>query len=86
VDLIPLWLTGIRLKAVKDEIQSKLKRFQREAAKVLWEAFQEGRLTNDASFDDLLQQANSDVVEAYQIAQAILKLARNQNYAGSKAR
>ena len=78
VDLIPLWLTGIRLKAVKDEIQSKLKRFQREAAKVLWEAFQEGRLTSDASFDDLLKQASSDVVEAYQIAQAIMKLARNQ--------
>ena len=78
VDLIPLWLTGIRITAVREEIKPKLKRFQREAAKVLWEAFQEGRLTSDPGFDDLLKQASSDVVEAYQIAQAIMKLARNQ--------
>jgi hypothetical protein len=45
---------------------------------VLAEAFREGQLTTDASFDDLLKQASSDVVEAYQIAQAIMKLARNQ--------
>ena len=53
-------------------------RYQRECYKVLAEAFQEGRLTSDAGFDDLLQQASCDVVEAYQIAQAIMKLARNQ--------
>ena len=53
-------------------------RYQRECYKVLAEAFQEGRLTSDAGFDDLLQQASNDVVEAYQIAQAIMKLARNQ--------
>jgi hypothetical protein len=53
-------------------------RYQRESYDVLWEAFQEGRLTADPSFDDLLKQASNDVVEAYQIAQAIMKLARNQ--------
>jgi hypothetical protein len=40
--------------------------------KVLAEAFREGRLTADPSFDELLQQASNDVVEAYQIAQAML--------------
>jgi len=78
VDLAPLFLTGISAKAVSESIRPKLERFQEEAAKVLWEAFQEGRLTADPSFDDLLKQASNDVVEAYQIAQAIMKLARNQ--------
>jgi hypothetical protein len=35
-------------------------------------------LTTDSSFDELLRQANEEVVEAYQIAIAIVKLARNQ--------
>ena len=78
VDLVPLFLTGISAKAVSESTRPKLERFQEEAAKVLWEAFQEGRLTADPSFDDLLKRASDDVVEAYQIAQAIVKLARNQ--------
>ena len=45
IDLVALWLTGISTNAVNDEVKDKLRRFQREAAKVLWEAFQEGRLT-----------------------------------------
>jgi hypothetical protein len=76
-DMIPLWLTGISVKSVKEEIQPKLKRFQKEAAKVLWEAFQEGRLTADPTFDELLA-ADSDAVQAYQIATAVVKLARQQ--------
>lgn len=47
VDLVPIWLSGVRIQAVKEEIRPKLERFQREAAKVLWEAFQEGHLTAD---------------------------------------
>ena len=76
-DMIPLWLTGISVKSVKEELQPKLKRFQKEAAKVLWEAFQEGRLTADPAFDELLA-ADSDAVQAYQIATAVVKLARQQ--------
>lgn len=77
VDLIPLWLTGIRLKAVRDEIRPKLKRFQKEAAKVLWEAFQEGRLTADPIFEDLLQQ-NTPEVQVYKMLQGMMHLARQQ--------
>jgi hypothetical protein len=66
VDLIPLWLTGLRIKAVKDDVKEKLRRFKQEAAKVLWEAFQEGRLTADPSFDELLQ-SDSDAVQAYKM-------------------
>ncbi len=39
VDLVPLWLSGIRTAAVSENVRLKLERFQREAAKVLWEAF-----------------------------------------------
>ena len=76
-DLVPLWLSGVRVSAVKEEIRPKLERFQREAAKVLWEAFQEGRLTADPDFDALLK-SDSEAVQAYQMLQALVKLARNQ--------
>lgn len=77
VDLIPLWLSGIRTSAVKEEIRPKLTRFQEEAATVLWEAFQEGRLTADPQFETLLRQ-NTDAVQAYKMAMAVVKLARQQ--------
>jgi hypothetical protein len=78
LDYISGFLFGINPDRTKPEIKDKLIRYQRECFKVLAEAFVEGRLTTDPSFDDLLQQANREVVEAYQIAQAIMKLARNQ--------
>lgn len=78
VDLVPLWLSGIDTKRISDEaIRLKLEHYQREAAKVLWEAFQEGRLTADVTFDELLQ-SDSDAVQAYKMAAAIMKLARTQ--------
>ena len=77
VDLVPLWLAGIRAGAVREELRAKLLRFQREAATVLWEAFQEGRLTT-ADPADLFAGASPDSVQAYQLAQAVLHLARNQ--------
>ena len=77
VDLVPLWLSTIDISRVKDEIRPKLERFQREAAKALWEAFQQGRLTADLDFDALLAQ-DSPEAQAYKMAQAVLQLARNQ--------
>jgi ferritin-like metal-binding protein YciE len=77
VDLIPLWLAGIRLNRVHEDVRSKLEKYQREAAAVLWEAFQEGRLTADPILGDLLQ-SNTEAVQAYKMLQALVKLARNQ--------
>jgi hypothetical protein len=77
VDLVPLWLSGVSTKAVKDEIRGKLERYQEEAAKVLWEAFQEGRLTADPVFDELLQQDTPEA-QAYKLIQGMLHLARSQ--------
>ena len=61
---------------VKEEIRPKLQRFQREAAKVLWEAFQEGRLTADPTFEDLMAQDTPEA-HAVRMAEAVLQLARN---------
>ncbi len=77
-DLVPLWLSGVSTKSVKDEIRPKLLSFQKEAARVLWDAFQEGQLTAEPSFDELLKSASADTLEAYQMAMALVRLARNQ--------
>jgi ferritin-like metal-binding protein YciE len=78
VDLVPLWLTGVNTKSIKDErARVKLERFQMEAAKVLWEAFQEGRLTSEPSFEDLLDN-DTPAAQAYKMAAAIMKMARQQ--------
>jgi len=77
VDVVPLFLTGVSVNSVREEIRPKLARFQREAAKVLWEAFQQGQLTADLDFDALLAQDTPEA-QAYRLAQAVLQLARNQ--------
>jgi hypothetical protein len=77
VDLVPLWLAGIEASRVDDNVKDKIIRYKREVAKVLWEAFQEGRLTTDPSFEELLQ-SDSPAVQAYKTFQALTKLARNQ--------
>lgn len=77
VDLVPLWLSGVRTSAVVEEIRPKLERLQREAAKVLWEAFQEGRLTSEVDLDALLAQDTPEA-QAYKMAQAVMQLARSQ--------
>ena len=77
VDLVPLFLSGISTKSVSEEVRPKLEQFQEEAAKVLWEAFQEGRLTNSISIDELLQ-TDSAAAQAYKMAAAIMKMAQQQ--------
>lgn len=78
VDLVPFWLAGVNTQRIKDDQRrEKIEQYQQNVAKVLWEAFQEGRLTADPTFDELLQ-TNSDSVQAYKMLQALVKLARNQ--------
>lgn len=77
VDLVPLWLTGLETSRIAEEVQDKIIRYKKEAARVLWEAFQEGRLTVEPSFSDLLE-GNSPAAQAYKMARAMMDLARNQ--------
>ena len=77
VDLVPLWLSGIRAKAVKEEIRPKLERFQREAARVLWDAFRTGALSVDDELEALLT-TDSDAARSYKMMLAMTQMARQQ--------
>ena len=72
------WMFGINANRVKDEIRDKLLIYQEQCYQVLAEAFREGRLSTDIDFEQLLNQADPDAVQAYQMAHAIVKLARSQ--------
>jgi hypothetical protein len=76
-DLVPLWLAGVRTSMVSEDIRPKLEKFQEEAAAVLWEAFQTGELMVEEDFATLLDQ-DSPAVDAYKMALAMVKLAKNQ--------
>ena len=71
------WLFGIQASRVKPEVQDRLVRYQLECYRVLYEAFQMGGLTTDPTFEALLEQDTPEA-NAYKMAQAVLRLARNQ--------
>lgn len=77
LDYVSGFLFGINAERVKQEVREQLIRYQRECYKVLSEAFHEGRLTADPSFDDLLQ-ADSPAAQAYRMARALMEMARQQ--------
>lgn len=72
------WLFGINANRVKESSRSIVIRYQKECYEVLFEAFQEGRLTTDPTFSNLLLNEESESVQAYRMAQAIMKMARQQ--------
>ena len=72
------FLFGINATRVRKELRNRVLRYQRECYRVLHEAFQEGQLSTDSDFDELLQTADAEVVDAYKIALAIVKLAKHQ--------
>ncbi|HRQ42414.1 MAG TPA: phage antirepressor N-terminal domain-containing protein [Chloroflexota bacterium] len=74
---LPGWLFGVSANRIKEDLREKIIRYQRESYDVLWEAFQEGRLTADPIFDDLLA-SDTPAAQAYKIATAIMKMARQQ--------
>ena len=76
LDYVSGFLFGINASRVSEDLKDRIILYQRGCYKALSEAFQDGRLTTN--FDDLLQQASDDVLEAYQMAMAVVKLARNQ--------
>lgn len=77
LDYISGFLFGINADRVKPELKERVVRYQRECYKVLAEAFQEGRLTSEPSFDTLLQ-GESPAAQAYKMAAAIMQMARQQ--------
>ncbi len=77
LDYISGFLFGINADRVKPELRERVIRYQRECHKVLSEAFREGRLTTEPTFDDLLI-SDSPAVQAYRMASAIMQMARQQ--------
>ncbi len=78
LDYLNGWLFGINANRVKKEVRERLILYQERCYKVLAEAFSEGRLTDDGV--EALIEADPDnmAVQAYQMAIAIAKLARQQ--------
>ncbi|GJM40423.1 MAG: hypothetical protein DHS20C20_07050 [Ardenticatenaceae bacterium] len=74
---LPGWLFGVNANRVKEDLREKIIRYQRESYDVLWEAFQEGRLTAGTAFEDLLNN-DTPAAQAYKMAAAIMKMARQQ--------
>jgi hypothetical protein len=77
LDYLNGWLFGINANRVKEEIRERLIRYQRECYQVLHEAFLEGRLSADPDFAELLA-SDSPAAQAYRIAAAMMRLARQQ--------
>ncbi len=77
LDYISGFLFGINAERVKPEVRDRLIRYQRECYKVLSEAFTEGRLTADPTFDELLR-ADTPAAQAYKMARALMEMARQQ--------
>jgi ferritin-like metal-binding protein YciE len=77
IDYLNGWLFGINANRVKEEVRERLIIYQEKCYKVLVEAFQEGRLTIEPSFDDLLA-SDTPAAQAYKMAAAIMKMARQQ--------
>ena len=77
-DLIPLWLAGIEASRVSEDVRGKLVQYKKEVAKVLWEAFRDGRLSADTSFNELLKDESNPSVQAFKMAQAIMRMAQQQ--------
>lgn len=78
LDYLSGFLFGISADRVKPEYREDVLRYQRECYKVLSEALQEGRLVPDVTLEELLHTGDPDTIQAYHIAQAIMKLARSQ--------
>lgn len=77
IDYLNGWLFSINANRVKPEIRERLIVYQEKCYKVLAEAFREGRLTTEPEWDDLLS-SDTPAAQAYKMATAIMKMARQQ--------
>ncbi len=77
LDYINGWLFGISADRVRPELRDRVIRYQTDCYKTLAEAFKEGRIAFDSSFDNLLE-GDSPAVQAFKMAQAIMHMAKQQ--------
>ncbi len=77
LDYVSGFLFGLNANRVKPELRERVILYQRECYKVLADALQEGQLTIDPTFDDLLAN-DTPAAQAYKMASAIMQMARQQ--------
>ncbi len=79
LDMLHGFLFGINSTRVRDDMQERVRRYQRECYRVLAEAFQDGSLTTDLDVDiEALLRQDSPAAQAYQMAMAVVRMARQQ--------
>ena len=78
LDLLPLWLSGLQARRVKEELQPKLIRYQREAALVLWQAFKDQLLVEDVVVESADDQAILQLQQIAEMGRAIVRMAEQQ--------
>ncbi|MEZ4647077.1 MAG: phage antirepressor N-terminal domain-containing protein [Chloroflexota bacterium] len=76
LDYLNGWIFGINASRVNEDARPLLVRYQRECYRVLYDAFQGGELSTD--FGELLAHADPEARAAYQMALAVVKLAKQQ--------
>jgi hypothetical protein len=78
LDLVTLWLATVQAAKAKLEVQQKLVRYQREAAVVLWQAFQNQIVTKDTIQPPQTSTAIQELQHIAEMARAIAQLAEQQ--------
>lgn len=79
LDYLGGFLFGINAKRVKAEVKDALLIYQARCYKVIRDAFVSGQLTATPSLEEIIAaNPDSPLVQAYQQAQAIVRLAENQ--------
>jgi len=78
LSLLPLWLSGVQTSRVKEELRSKLVRYQIEAAEVLWQAFKPQILTEAPPADRASALAISQLEQIIEQSRAMQRMAEEQ--------
>ena len=78
LDLLPLWLSGLQARRVKEELQPKLVHYQREAAGVLWQAFKPQILVDETTIVPSESQAIRQLQQIAEMGYAIARMAEQQ--------
>ena len=78
LDLLPLWLSGLQARRVREALQPKLVQYQREAAMVLWQAFKPQILVEKTAIVQSASQAIQQLQQIAEMGYAIARMAEQQ--------
>jgi hypothetical protein len=78
IDLLPLWMAGLHASRVKEDLRSKLVRYQREAAVVLWQAFKPQIVAEEAPIIPAESVAIQQIQQIIEMGYAIARMGEQQ--------